>query len=64
MILVTGATGTIGRPLVNVLAAAGEQVRALARHTGTPADGLPAGVEMVRGDVSRPEAVACLESLR
>ena len=58
MILVTGATGTIGRPLVNVLAAAGEQVRALARHTGIPADGLPAGVEMVRGDVSQPETIA------
>jgi len=57
VILVTGATGTIGWPLVNVLAAAGEQVRALARHTGIHADGLPAGVEMVRGDVSRPETI-------
>ncbi len=57
MILVTGATGTIGWPLVSVLAAAGEQVRALARHTGIPADSLPAGVEMVRGDVSRPETI-------
>ena len=54
MILVTG---TIGRPLVNVLAAAGEQVRALARHTGIPIDGLPAGVEVVRGDLSRPETI-------
>lgn len=57
MILVTGATGTIGRPLVNVLAAAGEQVRALARHTGRPADELPAGVEAVPGDLSRPETI-------
>ena len=56
MILVTGATGTIGRPLVNVLAAAGERVRALARHTGIHADGLP-GVELVRGDVARPETI-------
>ena len=57
MILVTGATGTIGRPLVNVLAATGYQVRALARHTGIHADHLPAGVESVRGDVSRPETI-------
>jgi uncharacterized protein YbjT (DUF2867 family) len=57
VILVTGATGTIGRPLVNVLAAAGEQVRALARRTGRPADELPAGVEAVPGDLSRPETI-------
>jgi uncharacterized protein YbjT (DUF2867 family) len=57
VILVTGATGTIGRPLVNVLAAAGQQVRALARHTGRPADELPAGVEAVPGDLSRPETI-------
>jgi uncharacterized protein YbjT (DUF2867 family) len=57
VILVTGPTGTIGRPLVNVLATAGEQVRALARHTGILADGLPAGVEVVPGDLSRPETI-------
>jgi uncharacterized protein YbjT (DUF2867 family) len=57
VILVTGATGTIGRPLVNVLAAAGQQVRALARHNRIHTDGLPANVEMVRGDVSRPETI-------
>jgi uncharacterized protein YbjT (DUF2867 family) len=43
MILVTGATGHVGRPLVNELLAAGEKVRALTRDP----DGadLPAGAE-------------------
>jgi nucleoside-diphosphate-sugar epimerase len=36
VILVTGATGTIGRPLVDLLSSAGQQVRALARHAATP----------------------------
>jgi uncharacterized protein YbjT (DUF2867 family) len=54
VILVTGATGTIGRPLVHLLSAAGEQVRALARHP----DALPPGVEVVGGDLSRPDTIA------
>lgn len=33
-ILVTGATGNVGRPLVNALAAAGAEVRAVTRHPG------------------------------
>jgi uncharacterized protein YbjT (DUF2867 family) len=44
-ILVTGATGNVGRPLVNLLAAAGAQVRAVTRD---PASAwFPAGVEVV-----------------
>jgi uncharacterized protein YbjT (DUF2867 family) len=43
MILVTGASGTVGRPLVELLVSAGLQVRAVARN---PA-GLPAGAEVV-----------------
>ena len=31
MIVVTGATGNVGRPLVQALAAAGEQVTAVSR---------------------------------
>jgi uncharacterized protein YbjT (DUF2867 family) len=58
VILVTGATGTIGRPLVHLLSSAGEQVRALARHIGTQLDGSAPGVEVVRGDLSRPETIA------
>ena len=41
MILVTGATGNIGRELVGALAERGEQVRALVRQ---PEDRLPPGV--------------------
>ena len=44
MILVTGATGTIGRPLVKLLPAADETVPALSRHPGVPND-MPSGVE-------------------
>lgn len=47
MIIVTGATGTIGSGVVRQLAARGETVRALTRD---PAGAeLPAGVEAVRG---------------
>ncbi len=52
MILVTGATGTVGRLLVTDLVAAGADVRALSR---TPEQaGLPSGVEVVAGDLGRP----------
>ncbi|MFD5178866.1 SDR family oxidoreductase [Nocardia sp. NPDC058379] len=49
MIVVTGATGNIGRQLVGLLAEAGEQVRAVSRGA-TPVD-LPAGVEHVVADL-------------
>ncbi|WP_328874714.1 NAD(P)H-binding protein [Streptomyces sp. NBC_00287] len=52
MILVTGATGTIGSELVRQLAARGEKVRALTRE---PAKAhMPSGVEVVRGDYLDP----------
>jgi len=55
MILVTGATGTVGRQLVNELVTAGAGVRALSR---TPERaGLPSGVEVVAGDLGRPETL-------
>jgi uncharacterized protein YbjT (DUF2867 family) len=44
-ILVTGATGNVGRPLVNHLVDAGAQVRALTRHPETAQ--FPAGVQVV-----------------
>lgn len=51
MILVTGATGTVGRPLVAELAATGHAVRALTR---APRDArFPAGVESC--DSARPD---------
>lgn len=55
-VLVTGATGSVGRHVVEGLLAAGARVRALTRH---PAEsGLPAEVDVVRGDLSVPESVA------
>lgn len=44
-IVVTGATGNVGRPLVTQLLAAGARVRAVTRTPQTA--GLPAGVEVV-----------------
>ncbi|MFJ5772907.1 NAD(P)H-binding protein [Streptomyces sp. NPDC093094] len=55
MILVTGATGTIGSELVRQLATRGEKVRALTRDPAG-AD-VPAGVEVVRGDYHDQESV-------
>lgn len=55
MILITGATGLVGRPLVDMLRAAGADVRAVTRDPGTA--GLPGGVETVAGDPSRPDTV-------
>jgi len=55
MIVVTGATGNVGRTLVEALAAAGEPVAAVSR--GTPAE-LPEGVRHHRGDLAEPESLA------
>ncbi|CAN3982079.1 NmrA family NAD(P)-binding protein [Kitasatospora purpeofusca] len=55
MILVIGATAHFGRQTVEALAGAGRKVRALSR---TPEKaGLPEGVEVVRGDLARPETL-------
>ncbi|MFE2865433.1 SDR family oxidoreductase [Embleya sp. NPDC059259] len=56
MILVTGATGNVGRQVVGQLLAAGVEVRALARRP--EAAGLPAEVEVVGGDLARPDTLA------
>jgi uncharacterized protein YbjT (DUF2867 family) len=54
-VLVTGATGRIGRALVAHLLDAGVPVRALTRR---PAEaGLPAAVEVVAGDFTVPESL-------
>lgn len=53
MILVTGATGNVGRHLVNLLLQAGEQVRAISRNPERAA--LPDGVEVMRADMSQEE---------
>ncbi|MER6126093.1 NAD(P)H-binding protein [Streptomyces sp. NPDC001795] len=55
MILVTGATGTIGSELVRQLAARGEKVRALTRDPAKAR--VPSGVEVVRGDYLDPASL-------
>ncbi|WP_194814279.1 SDR family oxidoreductase [Nocardia sp. XZ_19_385] len=55
MILVTGATGKVGRAAVHQLHDAGVDVRALVRRP--EAADLPPGVEVVRGDLSDPGSV-------
>src|SRR5690349_2648840 len=72
-ILVTGATGNVGKHVVSQLAEAGLDVRALARDPGRaarPVETVPAGtwpagtwpagtwpVEIVRGDLTAPESL-------
>lgn len=50
MILVTGATGNVGRNLVHLLHTTGRHVRALSRHARE--QDFPAGVEVVAGDMT------------
>jgi uncharacterized protein YbjT (DUF2867 family) len=54
-VLVTGATGRIGRLVVDELLGAGVPVRALTRHPATAR--LPARVEIVAGDFTVPESL-------
>ncbi|MGW7751887.1 NAD(P)H-binding protein [Streptomyces violaceusniger] len=52
MIVVTGATGNVGRPLVEALAAVGEQVTAVSRRPGGTE--LPEGVRHHQADLADP----------
>ena len=54
-VLVTGATGRVGRAVVAQLLDAGVPVRALTRRPATA--GLPAAVEVVAGDLTAPESL-------
>src|SRR5687768_17069753 len=56
MILITGATGTIGSEIVRQLAARGERVRAVTRNPDTAS--VPDGVEVVHGDYTDVSGVA------
>ena len=66
MIVVTGATGNVGRPLVEALAAAGEDVTAVSRGlsdgaagaAGRGSDGRAAGVRRLRADLAEPDSLA------
>jgi uncharacterized protein YbjT (DUF2867 family) len=55
VILVTGATGRVGRLVVDELLRAGASVRALTRRPENAA--LPAGVEVVTGDLTVPASL-------
>ncbi|WP_328990800.1 NAD(P)H-binding protein [Kribbella sp. NBC_01245] len=57
-ILVTGATGNVGRHVVDGLLANGVQVRALVRNPSLA--GLPPGVELVPGDLTDAESVSAV----
>lgn len=56
MILVTGATGNVGGNVVRQLLEAGESVRAVTRNPATAV--FPPGVEVVGGDLTKPESLA------
>jgi len=55
MILVTGATGNVGREVVNLLLSGGEKVVAVTRNPATAA--LPDGAHVVGSDPSRPQTL-------
>lgn len=60
-VLVTGAAGCIGTPLVKSLVAAGYQVRALVRdRLATPHLQAIPGIEIVEGDITDPARVESL----
>jgi uncharacterized protein YbjT (DUF2867 family) len=53
-VLVTGATGHVGRHVVTQLVSSGHEVRALTRQTDAV---FPPGVEAVRGDLLSPDSI-------
>jgi len=55
MILLTGATGTVGGALAEQLAASGVRARALVRNRAKAAPLKDAGFEVVEGDLAKPE---------
>jgi 2-alkyl-3-oxoalkanoate reductase len=55
-ILVTGASGLLGRALLDRLRRDGESIRVLVRRRSPELEGLP-GVQVVYGDLGDPEAV-------
>jgi uncharacterized protein YbjT (DUF2867 family) len=53
MIVVTGATGNVGRPLVQALLEAGEEVTAVSRRVSA----VPPGVRFQQADLAEPESL-------
>jgi uncharacterized protein YbjT (DUF2867 family) len=61
-VLVTGATGNVGRPVVDLLRAEGCRVRALSRNPESA--NLPPDVEVARGDLTAPDTLDdCLDGV-
>ena len=61
-VLVIGATGNVGRQVVSQLADTDTRVRAMTRNPS--AAGLPAGVEVMQGDLTHPETLdRCLREI-
>lgn len=56
MILITGATGTVGRALLDQLAATDTPLRAMTRHPERA--NLPLGVEVVGAHLGEPATLA------
>jgi uncharacterized protein YbjT (DUF2867 family) len=56
MVLITGATGNVGREVVNLLLAEGKHVIAVSRNPATAQ--LPSNAHVITGDPSRPQTLA------
>ncbi|AXE28265.1 SDR family NAD(P)-dependent oxidoreductase (plasmid) [Streptomyces globosus] len=56
-VVVTGATGNVGRHVVRGLGSRGTPLRALTRDPGRAAAVLGPGVDLVRGDFAEPESL-------
>ncbi|RRJ63991.1 NAD-dependent epimerase/dehydratase family protein [Paenibacillus oralis] len=56
-ILVTGATGTVGQHVTDLLVKRGMPVRALTRNPGQAKTKLPEGVQIAAGDLMKPETL-------
>jgi uncharacterized protein YbjT (DUF2867 family) len=64
MILVTGATGNVGRPLVGLLSEAGVPFRAFVRDPARARAGLGPTVDLAQGDFAEPATLdAALEGI-
>ncbi|MFD7827829.1 SDR family oxidoreductase [Kitasatospora sp. NPDC059803] len=63
MIVVTGATGNVGRPLTRALAEAGQQVTAVSRHAAAVPDGVRHGAADLAGPAGLEPALAGAKAL-
>src|ERR1700692_1730854 len=57
MILITGATGTVGKEIVKLLARPEERIRVMVRDRNKAGSGAYPGVDIVEGDFGRVETL-------